>query len=161
MPVWEAGGRKQCLSTCYLGLGVCVATWQGYWVWHLREQLGTLNVSYRLGQSRKREISPAHDNQQCPQIETLFKCLGLTSQEAIRGGGKAPNQGGLKWSPLGSQVQATVVLHIAPITTCHLLGCLFTAWIFPPESKLRESWGQAYFSSPRNPQSLEKHPQGT
>lgn len=37
----------------------------------------------------------AHDNHQHPQTETLFKGLGLTSQEAIRGGGKAPNPGGL------------------------------------------------------------------
>lgn len=108
---------------CYLGVGVCLVTRWGYLVWHLRECLGTLNVLYCLGQSHQREISPAQDNQEHPQIEALFKRLGQTSQEAIRGEGKAPNRGGLKWSPLLPQVQATV-LHTAPITACYLLGCL-------------------------------------
>lgn len=42
-----------------------------------------------------------------------------------------------------------------------LFAWVFTACIFPPESKLCKSWGQAYFSSSRNPQSLEEHLRGT
>lgn len=124
MPAWEAGGRKQCLSTCYLGVGVCVATWQGYWVWHLRGCLGTLNVLYRRGQSRKRELSPAHDNQQCPQIETLFKCLGLTSQEAIRGGGKGTKS---RWPQVVSPRIPSTSYCCSPHSPYHHLPF---AWVF-------------------------------
>lgn len=66
----------------------------------------------------------AHNNQQHSQIETLFKCLGLTSQEAFRGGGKAPNQGDLEWSP--TTVPSTTYC-CSPHSPFRHLTC---AWIF-------------------------------
>lgn len=56
-------------------------------VWHLREQLGTLSVLYRLDIPTKGKFLLPKITRH-PQTETLFKCLGLTFQEAIRGRGK-------------------------------------------------------------------------
>lgn len=77
---WGAGG-------CCLGVEY-ICDLPGYSLWYLRQRLGTPNVLHLLGQSHKRESSPAHNNQQRPQTEMPFKYFGLTSQEAIRGGGE-------------------------------------------------------------------------
>ena len=120
-----------------------------------------LSVLYCLGHSRKKELPPAQNYQKHPQTETLFKCLGLTSQEATRERGKAPNQGDFKWSPSQSQVQHYCDSLHSPYHHVTFAWVLFTTHTFLPESKVCKSWGQACFSSPLSPQSLEIRPPDT
>lgn len=89
MPVWEAGDNEEGLR----GWGGCFV-----WVGVFGDIVGIAGLAFKgaAGDAKCSVLSgTAHDNHQHPQTETLFKGLGLTSQEAIRGGEKAPNPGGL------------------------------------------------------------------